>query len=431
MKNSLVNILIGTILFFSNALIAQDSVIVIDEEITIDLKKLPKDDNCISCHIEEELMPEGFNDNDIHLQAGLSCAGCHGGDPSLEDEQEAMSEDAGFIGVPDRKDMPEFCGKCHSNIGMMREYQPRINTDQVSQYYTSTHGIKFKQGDENVATCISCHSSHKIMSSKDPRSTVHPLNIPSMCNSCHGDKKIMTEYTIPTNQFEKFAKSVHGIALLDREDTGAPACNDCHGNHGAAPPGVALAKVCGTCHVQNEEYFSETKMAEEFKAEELHACLECHGTHDIDLPDDDMVGIGDDSICLDCHEDGDRGFIVADSIHMSLKNAVALYDSAITKQKEVQIIGMDDIEMNFLLQDAHQSLIHSRTLVHTFDPLQVKQKTDESIEKSRAATEIGKIEIANYGTRRMGLGIATIFITILVISLIFKIREIDKEKGVS
>jgi len=428
MKN--ISILFLFLIFlFLNTLAAQDSVVVIDDT-KIDLTKLPKNDNCISCHIEEEYLPEGFSDNDIHLQAGLSCAGCHGGDPGKEDADEAMSKKAGFIGVPDRKDIPAFCGKCHSDITFMRQYQPRINTDQVSQYYTSVHGLNFKKGDAHVATCISCHSSHKIMSAKDPRSTVHALNIPSLCNSCHGNQEYMAQYKIPTNQYEQYKKSVHGVALLEHEDTGAPACNDCHGNHGAAPPGATLAKVCGTCHIQNEEYFSKTRMAEEFQKEKLHACLECHGTHDIALPTDAMISTGDESICMDCHAQGDRGYIVADSIHTLLQNTVAAYDSAIVKQKEVQIIGMDDVEMNFLLQDAHQNLIHSRTLVHTFNPGRVREQTDKSIENSTKASALGTIEIENYGTRRLGLGIATVFITILVISLIFKIREMDKEKGV-
>lgn len=432
MKNfTRISFFILMIFSFNNFIIAQDTTLVAENEVQIDLTKLPEGDNCISCHIEEDIMPEGFSDNDIHLQAGLSCSGCHGGNPNIEDEEEAMSEKSGFIGVPDKKDIPNFCGKCHSNIDVMREYQPRINTDQLSQYFTSTHGIKFKQGDENVATCINCHSSHKIMSAKDPRSTVHALKIPSMCNSCHGDKEYMAEYGIHTDQFEQYAKSVHGIALLEREDTGAPACNDCHGNHGASPPGVQLAKVCGTCHIQNEEYFSKTKMATGFKNEELHACLECHGTHGIDKPNDDMVGIGEKSICLDCHESGDNGYNVADTINTMLKSIVASYDSALIKQKEIQIIGMDDVEINFLLQDAHQGLIHSRTLVHTFAPQQIKATADESVKNSRAAIQLGDLEIENYSTRRMGLGIATIFITLLVISLIFKIREIDKEKGVS
>lgn len=410
---------------------AQENDVAADDEMSIDLSKLLPNDKCISCHVDEDLMPEEFSENDIHLQAGLSCAGCHGGDPNSDDADEAMSEENGFVGVPERNDIPAFCGRCHSSIEIMREYQPRINTDQVSQYFTSIHGIQLKKGDENVATCISCHSSHKIMSAKDPRSTVHALKIPSMCNSCHGDNEYMAEYGIPTKQYNEYTRSVHGIALLEREDTGAPACNDCHGNHGAAPPGMQLAHVCGSCHVKNEEYFSKTKMSTGFENEKLHACLECHGIHAIAMPTDNMVGVGQESICLDCHNVGDEGYLVADSINAMLTAVVASYDSALAKQKEVQIIGMDDLEMNFLLQDAHQGLIHSRTLVHTFDPQQIKVKTEESLMNSQKAFVLGETEIENYGTRRMGLGVATIFITLLVISLVLKIREIDREKGVS
>jgi Cytochrome c3 len=402
----------------------QDSTVV-----TKEFSNLPKDDTCISCHIEEEEMPEGFNQYDIHMQAGLSCAGCHGGDNTIDDEDEAMDEDNGFVGAPDREDIPALCGKCHSSIEFMRDYQPRIATDQVEQYYTSIHGEKFKQGDENVATCTSCHSSHGIISAKDPRSTVYALNVPGTCKSCHSDKDYMADYNIPTDQYEKYAASVHGEALLDREDTGAPACNDCHGNHGTTPPGVAsLAHVCGSCHVQNEEYFSQTQMAKEFAEDEMHACLECHGNHAVAKPTDDMVGIGEDAICMECHDVDEDGYFAADSIHTMLIQITAAYDSALSKLEEVKIIGMDDVEIGFLLQDAHQDIIHSRTLVHTFDPQRVKEKADVALKSSRDAIKLGIKELDDYDTRRMGLGVATLFITVLAIALFFKIRYIEEEQ---
>ena len=425
-----------SLLFFGNIVFADDDS---EKEVMQDTtavksgySKLPKDDTCISCHIEEEAMPEGFNENDIHMEAGLSCAGCHGGDNTIDDEDEAMNEDAGFRGVPDLKDIPALCGKCHSSIDFMREYQPRIATDQLEQYYTSVHGEKLKHGDENVATCTSCHTTHSIMSAKDPRSSVYALNVPKTCDSCHGNSEHMADYNIPTDQYDKYADSVHGKALLEREDTGAPACNDCHGNHGATPPGVAsLAHVCGSCHVQNEEYFSQTKMAKEFTNDNMHACLECHGNHTIDKPTDDMVGIGESAICMDCHDDGEKGYLAADSIHVLLTQVTAAYDSALAKLEEVKIIGMDDVEIGFLLQDAHQDLIHSRTLVHTFDPQQVREKSDVALKNSRDAIQLGIKELDDYDKRRMGLGVATLFITVLSIALFFKIRDIEQEQNES
>jgi hypothetical protein len=399
-----------------------------DLVMAIDLSQLAEKDQCLKCHMAEENMPKDFIPNDIHLQSGLSCAGCHGGDPTYEDMDEAMSPKAGYTGVPSKAEIPKFCGRCHSDIKIMREYQPRISVDQVSQYYTSNHGQKLKLGDNKVADCISCHTGHGILSAKDPRSTVYPLNIPKTCNKCHGDANYMEKYKIPTNQFEDFASSVHGKKLLEDHDTGSPACNDCHGNHGAMPPGISsISHVCGMCHVNNMQYFSSSVMGEVFAEQELHACEECHGNHKVQKTFDAMVGTGEESTCTGCHDEGDLGYDTASKIHQKLERMVAIYDTADLKRKEVHQIGMNDVEIGFFLQNAHQNLIEARTLVHTFDSDQVGKKTDEGILKAKAAIQLAKQELSDYDTRRGGFGIATIFITLLVVALFFKIRDIEKK----
>ncbi len=393
--------------------------------------KLPKDDTCISCHIKEDEMPEGFNPNDIHMQDGLYCVGCHGGNNKVDDEDESMNEDIGFIGDPDASDIPKMCGKCHSDINFMRKYNPQMQTDQVKQYFQSVHGQKLKKDDENVATCASCHTGHSIMKPDDPRSSVYPINVPKTCNKCHGDADYMADYDIPTDQYKKYSHSVHGKALLEDQDTGAPACNDCHGNHGAVPPGVSsLVNVCGTCHVQNETFFNSSKMAHKWKEKkDKHACIECHGNHGIAKPSDNFVGTEKGkAVCVDCHDPGEKGFLVADTIHTLLTNAVAVYDSAIAFRKKVLIVGMDDVDIGYFLQDAHQAIVHARTTVHTFAPVKIKEKTDKVVKNARAAIALGQKELDDYDYRRMGLGVATLIITLLAIALYLKIKDIEKEQ---
>jgi hypothetical protein len=391
-------------------------------------KKFLEEDRCYVCHLEEDYMPEHFDDDDVHMQEGLSCAGCHGGDPTSNDEDVAMSEEAGFVGLPAKRDIPEFCGRCHSDIGFMRRYQPRIPTDQVLQYYTSLHGQLLVAADSKVAECTNCHSSHAILPASDARSTVNPLNVPETCTACHGDPDYMDGYDIPTNQFDKYAGSVHGVALLENEDTGSPACNDCHGNHGALPPEVeSISQVCGQCHVNNMQYFEASSMAEAFAAEELVGCEECHGNHDVRRTNDEMVGVGDESVCTDCHSDGDDGYAAAVSIHSTLTNLSMLYDAALEKQEEVQHKGMDDVEIGFLLQEAHQSLIQARTLVHTFDPEKVSPKAVEGAEKVETALTMADEAIKEFYFRRRGFGLATLFITLLAVALFFKIRQMESK----
>ena len=92
---------------------------------------------------------------------------------------------------------------------------------------------------------------------------------------------------------------------------------------------------------------------------------------------------------------------------------------------------MDDVEIGFLLQDAHQSLVHARTTVHTFKPSSVKEKTDEALKNAHAAIKLGQKELDDYDFRRFGLGIATLIITLLAIALYLKIKEIEKEQAIN
>jgi len=400
-----------------------------DSQAEQELKRYLEQDQCYVCHRNEDYLPEHFNDDDVHIQPEVSCAGCHGGDSSSDDEELAMSEEAGFIGVPSKGEIPEFCGRCHSDIGYMRRFQPRIPVDQVLQYYTSLHGQRLKDGDDKVADCTSCHSSHAILPASDARSKVYALNVPETCNGCHGDADLMAEYNIPTNQFAEFAEGVHGVALLEREDTGAPACNDCHGNHGALPPDVeSVTQVCGQCHVTNMLYFESSAVAMAFENENLVACEECHGNHKVLKTSDEMVGVGPNSTCMECHDEGDDGYAAAQMIHTHITTLSILYDVASEKQEEVQRKGMDDVEIGYLLQEAHQSLIQARTLVHTFDPEKVGPKTDEGVEKVEAALTMADEAIKDFYFRRRGFGLATLFITLLAVALALKIRQMEHSK---
>ncbi len=383
-------------------------------------------DQCIKCHKELEMLPQGLSEDDIHLQLRLSCAGCHGGDASATDEDKAMSSAAGFIGVPSKTEIPEFCGRCHSNIEFMRQFQPRIPTDQVEQYRTSVHGKRLVAGDKKVADCTSCHTAHGILPASDSRSTVHALNVPNMCRKCHGDPDYMKEYGIPTNQFERFARSVHGVALLENQDTGAPACNDCHGNHGAMPPALtSVTQVCGMCHVNNMQYFESSRMAQVWQREDYHGCEECHGNHEVAKTSDDMVGTGDKAVCVTCHSPGDAGFKAAGEIRNLLAKVVGAYEGAEAQRAEVARRGIEDEETAFMLKEVHQDIVQARTLVHTFDPARIGEKTEGAFAKATEAQRLLLGQVRDFNTRRWGFGLATLFISVLAIALYLKIRQIE------
>ena len=203
----------------------------------------PPKDSCMTCHaaLDGKLAePAKQFASDIHHQAGLGCADCHGGNPN-DDSMNAMSRAKGFRGAPKKAQIPEFCARCHSDIAYMHRFNPKMRADQLSQYLTSVHGKRLKQGDTKVAACVDCHSVHNMLPASDTRSPVHPMNVASTCARCHADAAYMKGYNIPTDQVAQYRKSVHA-EMLAQGDTAAPTCSTCHGNHGATPPGRELRR---------------------------------------------------------------------------------------------------------------------------------------------------------------------------------------------
>jgi len=275
-----------------------------------------KKSSCIECHSKLEdtrlSAPAKLFDNDIHHARGLSCNDCHGGDPNADTKEGAKDPRKGYLGKPKTLDVPAYCGKCHSDATLMKRFNPSLRVDQEKEYYTSNHGKLLKAGEQRVATCISCHSVHGIRSVKDPLSSVYPSNVAETCSKCHASVDYMRGFGIPSDQYAKYKTSVHARALYEKQDLSAPTCNDCHGNHGATPPGIAsVANVCGQCHARQAELFQTSPHKAAFDQKQLAECITCHSNHAIAKPGDQMIGTQQGALCINCHSSGDKGFAAA------------------------------------------------------------------------------------------------------------------------
>ncbi len=390
-----------------------------------------QDNNCLLCHQsfeDEESGPSYKIVRDIHHEEGILCHDCHGGDPTLDDMDE-VRESGDYRGNPGHTEVPQFCARCHSDPAYMHEHDPSLPTDQLLKYKTSVHGQRlFNRNDTKVANCISCHSVHEIGDAKMPHSSTHPLNIAATCGNCHADPDYMAEYEIGTSQVADYLASVHGKALMENNDLGAPACNDCHGNHGAAPPGVAsLAAVCGNCHAFQAELFRKSPHNEAFQEYDYPMCETCHSNHLVVEPTDEMVGAGKDAVCTQCHsaDDGTTAIANAKGIHSSLTQLVSVKNQAEELLRKAIEKGMMTTDEEFRLREVEQALIKSRTLVHSFEDDVVQERAQEGIEKAQTVMANSEELIDEYYFRRKGLGLATLFITILAIGLYIKIRRMN------
>jgi nitrate/TMAO reductase-like tetraheme cytochrome c subunit len=292
--------------------------------------------SCVNCH-GSDLFPQAERNkvanfhNDVHAQVGLSCHDCHGGNPDpsadMGQSMDAKFAKNPFIGKPKRAQIPEFCARCHSSADYMKRFNPAARVDQLTEYRTSVHGQRLAKGDENVATCIDCHSVHNIQRHTNPDGPVYATHVAETCSRCHSDPKRMASYHIPTDQYARWKISVHANAMFVKNDLTAPTCNDCHGNHGATPPGVqAVSFVCGNCHGREAESFRKSKkfsgweqhnelLASGGKCGDCHddarknvainhfsECISCHENHGVVRPSVAMIGLLPDVPCAFCHE---------------------------------------------------------------------------------------------------------------------------------
>jgi hypothetical protein len=385
-------------------------------------------DSCATCHavLDDARLasPAKQFEADIHHQAGLSCADCHGGD-SNDDSMNAMSSSKGFRGSPKKAQVPEFCSRCHSNADYMRRYNPKLRTDQLSQYLTSIHGKRLKQGDTKVAACIDCHGVHQMLPASDTRSPVNVVNVALTCAPCHANADYMKSYGIPTDQVSRYEKSVHA-AVLEQGDTSAPTCTTCHGNHGATPPGVtSVANVCGTCHVFFAQLFEKSPHQAAFSKLGLPGCVQCHSNHEIVRPSDEWVGTGSKSVCATCHAAGDQGYTTAQAMARDLgklQGSIARAEDTLTKAERS---GMEVSTAKLELSDANDALVKARVNVHTFNDGYVQKLTGQGTDIAGKCYQAGVTALRERDFRRKGLGVALIAIVLAISGLYLKIRQIE------
>lgn len=385
---------------------------------------------CLDCHGSLDNNLKVTSDQitqDIHIQKGLTCASCHGGDPTSPDN--AMDKKKGFKGHIDRAKIPELCASCHAKGDYMRTYNPSLRTDQYAQYQTSVHGRKLAAGDAHVAVCIDCHGVHGIRPASDTRSKVHPTNVAQTCARCHNDANYMKPYGIKTDQFAGYSVSVHHDALAVRGDLSAPTCTTCHGNHGAAPPGVAsVENVCSTCHALQAQLFDTSKHKAAFASAGMPGCVTCHSNHRITKPSDSMIGTSSGSVCVNCHSQGDAGFALAENVHKQFVDTEVAVAKAETILTRAEHDGMEVSQAQMELIEGRDRLTKARVTLHSFSGAKIDEDIKAATAVSAKTYEAGVKAMKERDYRRMGLGISLITIACMVVGLKLFITDLEKKK---
>jgi hypothetical protein len=360
--------------------------------------------SCVThCHGAERVEHEAS----IHAEA-LACVDCHGGDPTAQRDKEKSHDAAkGFVGRPARAHVPELCGTCHSDPLRMHAYG--LPTDPLAQYRTSNHGkALFGKGDTQVAVCTDCHGVHGILPAEDPRAPTARANQPATCGRCHADAQRMAPYGLPSDGVARFVGSVHGRALLVERSRGAPACADCHGSHGAAPPGVRdVVQVCGQCHAHTAEQY---RKGPHFRAEEMgcvacheekkgvpafagQQCTACHSTHGIAAVGREMF-VGDSvGHCGHCHRQAGGARDAAHALLDSTRRLEETMDRTRARLREAKGKGLVLEHEEIDLRESERALVLVEPLSHSLDLAMIGKHVEDGLKRQdRTLENIGKQE---------------------------------------
>jgi hypothetical protein len=395
---------------------------------------LPTETSCVKCHADLDGVlqePTKHTGEDVHFTVGLSCHDCHGGDPTAGldgDPTAAHSKAKGFRGKPARTAIPAFCARCHADAEFMKRFDPATRVDQLSEYQTSGHGKHLAKGDDKVAVCVDCHGNHGIRKVSDPQSSVYPTHLADTCARCHTDKALMTQYGLPTEPYEDYKKSVHANALYVDGDVSAPTCNDCHGSHGAAPPGVgSISQVCGSCHGRESTLFRETEAKRHIDLSDCSQCIVCHSNHAVLKPTDEMLGVGPNSTCTTCHSEGDSQYKSADTMQKSVLAAKTRLAAADALLEDAGRAGVEVSPDRFALQAGRDKVVEARVLVHSFDEGRFLKASTEAQKIADEGVAAGHKAFAELRFRRTGLSLFLVVIVAMIVGLGLKARELWRD----
>ena len=233
--------------------------------------------DCLACHSDKDLSKRGAGGETVSLfvdepqflasaHAKQLCTSCH------SDVKEVPHLD-GFAAKP------VSCAQCH-----------RV---EAEIYRDSDHGRAVHAGLHEAASCKDCHGgNHSLLPRRDPRSPVYRSNLPETCGRCHGNAAAMEKFDLrQRSPVVTYRQSVHGIALLEKQELNAAVCTDCHGSHDLHKSTNPASKLnwqrvpdtCGKCHENVAQTYGRSVHGVAVKAgvRDAPVCTDCHGEHNI------------------------------------------------------------------------------------------------------------------------------------------------------
>jgi predicted CXXCH cytochrome family protein len=189
-----------------------------------------------------------------------------------------------------------------------------------------------------------------------------------------------------------------------------------------------VANVCGQCHARQAELFQTSPHKKAFDDKQLGECITCHGNHAIPKPGDQMIGTQQGALCINCHTQGDKGFIAAGAMRSRIDELIASIDKSSAILNLAERKGMEVSKPKFELKGATDALTHARVLIHSSSTSEVDKVIEPGMDAANKGYQAGVGALAELSFRRKGLAVSLVFILFLAALVYLKIRQIESRQ---
>ncbi len=220
-------------------------------------KKIISNKRCLECHADEEEKTSERKDGtivNIFIDRETLKNSVHG-------EQLCVNCHNSIRKAKHREPLPKSvgCVECHQQKqaetqGIEEPKHKRLDVivEQIESYMRSIHARpNIKDQSRTNATCYNCHEAHNIGTIGSAVRAQHRQQNAYVCGHCHKQEK------------SDYLGSVHGHEVLDKNNTDAAVCSDCHTPHNINTMErdsgkLLITENCGNCHEEQLKTYRES-----------------------------------------------------------------------------------------------------------------------------------------------------------------------------
>ncbi|MCC7451313.1 MAG: cytochrome c3 family protein [Anaerolineae bacterium] len=191
-----------------------------------------------------------------------------------------------------------YCLLCHAQPNRAKTFPSGETLSLTIDALVLAKSVHGDSNQKGALACADCHTNYRFPHPVQASRTIRDFQLEryATCRNCHEE------------QYTRNQDSVHGAALRSGR-LEAATCVDCHGGHDIQPPDqpkLRISLTCGKCHGAIFDQYQKSVHGKALLTEgntDVPTCIDCHGVHNIEDPTTALFRVRSPALCSRCHAD--------------------------------------------------------------------------------------------------------------------------------